>query len=214
MVHPKKQARFEALEMLGDLHPLLEQLGSTEGLVTLAGASESLSVPRVDSVPALRRFLQNYHSRILKPLELPAIRSAFFHATRGELRELVELDVEISQEPLLRNFAQASRRVGQAQLQRLRPLRDQRLLQRYLACVDEGRAHGWHTLVYGVTLAVYSLPLRQGLLGYAQQTTSGFIRSASDGHNFSEAATQALFQELWTPLAGAIDSLLIAGLAA
>ena len=43
-----------------------------------------------------------------------------------------------------------------------RPLRDQRLVQRYLTAVEQGEAQGWHTLVYGLTLAVYSLPLRQG----------------------------------------------------
>jgi len=54
------------------------------------------------------------------------------------------------------------RRVGQSQLKRFRSLRDHRLVQRYLKAVGEGRAHGWHTLVYGITLSVYSLPLIQG----------------------------------------------------
>jgi len=34
-------------------------------------------------------------------------------------------------------------------------------------------------LVYGITLALYSIPLRQGLLGYGYQTTRGFIYSAA-----------------------------------
>ena len=58
-------------------------------------------------------------------------------------------------------------------------MRDQRVVQRYLQAVEGGQANGWHTLVYGLTLAVYSLPLRQGLLGYAHQTTRGFIYSAA-----------------------------------
>ncbi len=58
--------------------------------------------------------------------------------------------------------------------------------KRYLAAVESGEAHGWHTLVYGLTLAVYSLPLRQGLLGYAQQTTRGFIQAAARSLELSE----------------------------
>ena len=54
------------------------------------------------------------------------------------------------------------------------PLRDERVVQRYLAAVESGEAHGWHTLVYGLTLVVYSLPLRQGLLGYAHQNHARF----------------------------------------
>jgi urease accessory protein UreF len=209
-----QHAVAEPLEVLGDLHPLLEQLGSAEGLVTLAGVSESLSVPRVDSLPTLRAFLRDYHSRVLKPIELPAISRAFLHASRGELRELIDLDREIAAQPILKCFSSASRRVGRAQIQRLRPLRDQRLVQRYLAAVDDGRAQGWHTLVFGVTLWVYSLPLRQGLVGYARQTTGSFIRSASASFKFSDRASRELLDELCASLPAAIEPLLSPELAA
>jgi urease accessory protein UreF len=212
MLHRTQKAPLEAVELLGDLHPLVEQLGSVEGLVTLAGASESLQVRQIDSLPALRDFLKNYHARILWPLELPAIQRACLHAGRNELRELVTLDQQLAAEPILKNFAPASRRVGQAGLQRLRPLRDQRIVQRYLAAVDQGQAHGWHTLVYGLTLAVYSLPLRQGLFGYAHQTTRGFIHSAARSLKLSDADSRALFEELSAPLPAAIEALLVPGL--
>ena len=96
----------------------------------------------------------------------------------------------------LRDFASASQRVGRAQLQKLRPLRDERMVQRYLAAVEGGQAHGWHTLVYGMTLVLYSLPLRQGLLGYAQQTTRGFIHAAARGLQLKESACRTLFDEV------------------
>jgi len=208
MLRQTQNMPVEAAELLGDLHPLVEQLGSVDGLFTLAGASDSLQLGHVDNLPALRVFLQNYHARILRPLEMPAIRQAFFHASRNELRELIAFDQQLAAEPILQNFASASRRVGQAQLQRLRPLRDQRLVQRYLAAVEQGGAHGWHTLVYGMTLAVYSLPLRQGLLGYAHQTTRGFIQSASRSLRLSKASSRTLFEELCADLPAAVESLL------
>ncbi|HEX4644703.1 MAG TPA: urease accessory UreF family protein, partial [Verrucomicrobiae bacterium] len=170
--------------------------------------SDSLHVHEVKSLPALRNFLEEYHAKILVPLELPAIQHAFFHSSRNELRELIALDQRLAGEPRLHNFAAASRRVGQGQLQRLRPLRDLRIVQRYLAAVDSGEAHGWHTLVYGLTLAVYSLPLRQGLLGYAHQTTRGFIHSAGRSLKFSEKDSRNLLRELCAPFPAAVDSLL------
>ncbi len=209
MVKQTQLALSDAAEWLGDWHPLAEQLGSTDGLVTLGSVSASLRLVPVHDVPSLRNFLSNYHSRILLPLELPAIQSAHGHATRHEVRELVALDQGMAGQPIFSEFAAASQRVGQSQLRKLRPLRDQRAVQRYLHAVESGEAHGWHTLVYGLTLAVYSLPLRQGLLGYAHQTTRGFIYSAARMLSLSEHQCRALFDSLCAGLPEAVEALVV-----
>ena len=87
-------------------------------------------------------------------------------------------------------------------------MRDQRVVQRYLQAVESDQADGWHTLVYGLTLAVYSLPLRQGLLGYAHQTTRGFIYSASRMLRLSEHQCRDLFDTLCATLPDAVEALL------
>jgi urease accessory protein UreF len=204
----KPELTHDPAEWLGDAHPLVEQLGSADGLASLHALADSLAARPVTSLPALREFLFAYHKRILLPQELPAIRTAFDHASRGELRELVAFDQQLAGEPALRDFADASRRVGQAQLQKLRPLRDERMVQRYVAAVEKKEAHAWHTLVYGMTLVLYSLPLRPGLLGYAHQTTRGFIHAAACSLELSEADCRALFEELCAPLPQAMESLL------
>lgn len=204
----KPELAQDAAEWLGDAHPLVEQLGSTEGLLDLHALAGSLLARPVINLSALSGFLRRYHEQILLPHDLPAICEAHGHAARNHLRELVALDRQLSGRPALRDFAGASRRVGQAQLQRLRPLRDERIVQRYLEAVENGNAHGWHTLVYGLTLAVYSLPLRQGLLGYAHQTTRGFIHAAARSLSLSEAQCRKLFSELCEPLPGDIELLL------
>ena len=203
----KPELSQDAAEWLGDAHPLVAQLGLADGLVSLSEMSESLAVPPVKSLEALGKFLRRYHSQVLLPLELTAIRQAHTHAASNHTRELIAFDQQLFGERMLRDFANASRRIGQAQLQLLRPLRDERLVQRYLSAVDRGDAHGWHTLVYGLTLVVYSLPLRQGLLGYAQQTTRGFIHSAARSLKLTEADCRQLFEELCAPLPGVVDSL-------
>lgn len=194
-------------EWLGDAHPLIEQLGSADGLTSLHDLADTWRTRPVTSLPALREFLLAYRERVLLPHELPAIRTAFEHASRNEVRELIAFDQRLAREPALRDLAGASQRVGRGQLLKLRPLRDERLIQRYLGAVATHEAHGWHTLVYGLTLVVYSLPLRPGLLGFAYQTTRGFIHAAARGLKLTESECSALFDEHCAPLPGAVDLL-------
>ena len=74
--------------------------------------------------------------------------------------------------------------------------------------METGLAHGWHTLVYGLTLEIYSLALRPGLLGYAHQTTRGFIYAAARMLQLSEHQCRELFESLCADLPQALDELL------
>jgi urease accessory protein UreF len=208
MVNSNQLALNDAAEWLGVWHPLAEQLGSADSLVTLSSVSRMLNIQPVSDRRSLELFLRHYHDRVLVASELPAIQNAYSHATRNELRELVALDRELEQDQVLDVFRDPSRRVGQTQLQKLRPLRDQRFVQRYLQAVESGQANGWHTLVYGVTLWIYSLPLRQGLLGYAHHTTRGFIYSAAWSLRLSERDCRRLFDDLSPDLPAAVENLL------
>ena len=78
----------------------------------LSSVSSQLRLPPVHNVASLRKFLGQYQLCILLPLELPAIEAAHGHASRNEVRELVALDQELAAEPVLKNFAGPSRRVG------------------------------------------------------------------------------------------------------
>jgi urease accessory protein UreF len=141
---------------------------------------------------------------------LPAIHQAYLHASRYEVRELIESDWKLSQQPELRRFAGVSQCLGTAQLQKLRPLRDQRLVRRYWEAVENGEAHGWHTVVYGLVLALFSLPLRQGLLHYGQQVIRGFIESGGGAFKQSSEQSAALYASVCAPLPQAIERLLCA----
>lgn len=182
-------------ELLGYPHPLLDQLGSADELAVAGAVGGAIDFQCVTSLPALRTFLSAYRAEVLIPIELPAIVNAHRYASRGQPRELVMLDQQLTKERALRRFAAASYRVGQRQLSRLRPMRDQRLVQRYLAAIDAGEACGWHTLVFGVSLAMFSLPLRQGLQHYGEQTLDGFVASAARSLHLAEADCASLVAE-------------------
>ena len=118
----------QGIQLLGECHPLVAQLGSADGLFTLSGVAACLSLPRVDTRLALGKFLKAYQAQILLDLDWPAILGAHGHASRNEARELVALDLQIAERGMHRDFASASRRIGRSQLERLRPLRDARVI--------------------------------------------------------------------------------------
>jgi urease accessory protein UreF len=203
-----RQTNSESGEVLGDWHPLVHQLGAADGLIALSTASHSLQLSQVTSVESLQDFLEAYQAQVLIPHELAGIQRAYRHASRNETRELIAFDRSMEAEAILKPFQSASRRVGEAQLKRLRPLRDHRLLMRYLRAVEEGLAFGWHTLVYGVTLSVYSLPVLQGLASYEKQTLLGFMHAAARSLRLSEADCRALLEKLAPSLPRPLESVL------
>jgi urease accessory protein UreF len=61
----------------------------------------------------------------------------------------------------------------------MRALKTERVVTKYWDAVHAKQATGWHTIVFGVVLAVYSIPLRQGLQHYTQQTIRGFLEAGA-----------------------------------
>jgi urease accessory protein UreF len=199
-----RTAQSEAENLLGDFCALLRQLGVR---ATLPACDPPLAPPcqHITGLPALQSFLDTYLAQILLPLELPAIVEACGCVRRGQARELIALDRQLAGETRLAPFALASRTIGVLQLQRLKPLRDERTVRRYLCAVESGRAGGWHTLVYGLTLAVYSFPLRQGLLHYARETLSGLACAAAGPGKFFDPACQEMLETILARLPGAVE---------
>jgi urease accessory protein UreF len=198
-------AQSEAECLLGEFRALWRRVGSPGvGL----GPDDAFWAAALQAPPALGQFLENYLARLLLPCELPAIVAACGHAQRGELRELLAQDHRLAAPLLPTPFAAPSRRMGCLQLARLRPLRDSRIVQRYLAAVESGQAHGWHTLVYGVTLAVFSLPLRQGLLFYAQETISVLASAAGRSKSLGQLELDEMLSGLLARLPGGVEAAL------
>lgn len=198
-------ASNDAENLFGDFDSLAEQIGSADGLTLAGSVNASLRLDHVTNLADLKKFLEVYRTQLLIPVELPLICRAYAHASKNEFSELLALDQQLINETRLNVFASASKRIGRIQIKRLRPLRDQRGLQRYIRVVDSGEAHAWHTLVYGITLASFSLPLRQGLVNYAEKVLDAFVIPASERLGFSEDDIQALLEQIRSNIPNAME---------
>jgi len=182
-------------QMTGDPRILTSRLGSP----ALVHADTGLgSVPTgLPTTPeTLRAFLEAYRDEVLSSKELPAMLLARELAFSGKARELIALDQEWGMTAATLRFAEASVSVGRRQLGRLRPMQDVRVVQKYAQAVESGVAQGWHVIVYGIALAVFSVPTRSGLLHYAQQTLGGFLDSAPTSSRLTEATKREIWQAL------------------
>lgn len=201
-------ARAEAVRWLGDWHPLMRQIAPGEGIAQPdPSASPRSNAPLVDA-PSLYTFLLHYKDTVLLPFELPAVRQAYEHTVRHEMKELVALDRTLAQQEWLSAYGKDSRAAGRLHLERLEPLRDQRGVRRYMKAVNEGRANGWHLLVAGVALGLYSIPLRQGLLDYALHTFWNVAGQAAPEIGLTSDDCALLVNELSRDLPQRIQSLI------
>ncbi len=203
----RSQAPATSEELAGDINPLTQALGTTAALDSLSSLARLVNGPAPETLGALRTLLARYRERLLTPIELPAIRDAYHHTARGEVRELLDLDRRIAREYGDSAFAEVSRHTGRTQLRRLRPLRDT-TLQRYLQAVDAGEAMGSHVVVFGLLLAIFSLPLHQGLAQYASKTQQSLVDSAMLALPATEPERERLRAECDAPIAPAVRSVL------
>ncbi len=201
-------ARAEAIRWLGDWHPLVRQIAPGEGAAR-PRASRSPHLSRALVSPAsLHAFLLHYKISVLLPFELPAVRESYELTLRHEVKELLALDRALAAEDWLRPYAQDSRVAGRLHLERLKPLRDQRGILRYISAVEAGEANGWHLLVAGVALGVYALPLRQGLMDYALHTFWNAVGQATEPLRLQSGEATGLVNQLAADLPQRIQAMI------
>jgi urease accessory protein UreF len=190
------------LSEAADLRALEEQLGSPDEATAIGSEAFASALLNVRTPEQFRDFLTQFQAKTMAQEELPTILRAYNHARRNEAREIVALDRSLENTFPNEALANASERVGRNQLRKMRGLKTERVVTRYWEAVYKKEAFGWHTVVFGVVLAVYSIPLRQGLNHYGQQTIRGFL----------EAGAASL--RLRAPEVSALESSLLGGLPA
>jgi urease accessory protein UreF len=166
---------------LGDLAGLTEQIGGDGAKVSVGDAIDGgpFQLSGVVDLKSLRKFLVEYRNRLMVPIELPTIIQASLMVERGEFRELMDLDQSLSRKPEMKIFSESSRWIGQCHARTMRGMKDHRTVWRYCDAIRTKTAFGWHPVVYGVVLAAFSIPVRQGIVNYCEQVINGFADSAA-----------------------------------
>jgi urease accessory protein UreF len=200
-------ARAEAIRWFGDWHPLVRQIAPGEGIANSQSSVFPSDPQATASVSALHSFLDQYRRSVLFPFELPAVGRACELVQRRQTRELLAMDLEFAAAVWLQPYAEDSRGAGRLHLQRLKPLRDERGLRRYIRAVETEEAHGWHFLIAGAALALYSLPLRQGLMDYALHTLWNAVGQAAPRMGLKRSEASELVQTLAADLPAQLQSI-------
>jgi hypothetical protein len=200
--------RQASVALAGDPKPLADRLGSTEGLIRLAQAAVEVPWRMTGTRKGWQFVLGKYCVEVLIPLEWPAILEAHRFTSSQQVRELIDVDHELGKNALWQDSQETSARIGQLHLSRLRSLKDQRVVQRYLDAVGRGEAKAWHPVVYGLILAVYCVPLRQGILHYSWISLFGRFLQLNPSHIDASESSHAALEPLFAKLPDALNQLL------
>ena len=190
----------------GGQHPYAAQLDALEGVLCVDTIAGALGTARVGTVLELSVLLERYRVTLLEPMELPAVTAAHRHAARGEALELIALDESLAGTHLeWLQLAPASQRFGTDHLKRLQPLRDERVVQRFLAAACKGRTPANHPVVFGLTMAVFSIAPRQGLADYAHSALESVMATAAGKLKLTQADRNDLINRSQSRLPEAIE---------
>ena len=161
-------------------HPYESQLDALETVLCADTIAQALGLAPLQSTADLEILLERYQTTLLEPIELPAITHSSKLSARGHAGELIALDQDfagIHPEWLL--LMPASTRMGRDYLNRLRPLQDERVVQRFIESVKYNQSPGHHLTVFGLTMSVFSIARRQGLAEYAQFALEAVVSTAA-----------------------------------
>ena len=190
-------------------HPYEAQLDALEDVLGADLVAGALGMGPLTSADELAVALEHYRTTLLEPIELPTLTKARRLASRGRTKELIALDQDfLGNHPEWLPLAAGSARFGHDTLARLRPLRDERVVQRMLEAVQTGKTPGHHHIVFGLTMAVYSIPARQGLADYAQSALEAVIATAPGKLKLTQEDRAALLAPSQAHLPSAISRMI------
>jgi urease accessory protein len=179
------------------------------GAYAVASQLDGFVFANIHDAASLEAFLSRLLSEAIGRFDLPVIRWAYERASQNDSQALMELDQFFSSAPVPEPLRSASQRIGRAQLQGLAGMKGHRFLSRYRAAVESQPLAGYHVTVYGIFLYLFSIPLRQGLAGYAYQALNGFLAAAAAPLGLGREQKQALLDKICATVPQLIERSLV-----
>ena len=187
-------------------HPYEAQLDALETVLCTDTITQALGLAPLQSIADLEIMLERYRTTLLEPIELPAITHSSRLSARGHADELIALDQDFAgMHPEWLLLMPASTRMGSDYLNRLRPLQDERVVQKFIESVKYNRSPGHHLMVFGLTMAVFSIARRQGLAEYAQFALEAVVSTAAGKLKITQEERATILARAQTHLPQALN---------
>ena len=185
----------EELSWLPFLLQTSDALFPTGAYAHSLGFEECVRLGLISSEPTLSAFLMDQIVPAQRELELPYLRFAYESAREGNLRELANIDVEISAWKLARETREASIQLGVRRLKALREIAKAPLVEEFEQMIAEARAHGHHLTICGLQSVVQDVPLRAALLTFFYQSLSTVCGAAMKLIRIGQSGCQRVLRE-------------------
>ena len=148
----------------------------TGGYAHSYGFEQIVRYGHVHDTKSITHYLENHLWPMLIHLELPVVRFAQEASFADDEEALIDLDSCLDATKTARELREASRATGRRRLHAFCEANPSPTLQTFARHVEEGRAYGHHSVVFGIGLA--ALPLQALLTSWAFQSLSAVCLSA------------------------------------
>jgi len=152
------------------------------------GFEQAVRLGVVHHEASLATHLERHLWPVLVHFDLPAIRFAQQAALGDDLSALIDLDSTIGASIAARESREASSATGRRRMEALLATGISTILAEFGLAIAERRAHGHHTIVYGIGLA--HLPTSALLTSWAFQSLSAVCLAAPKLIRIGQNATQ------------------------
>jgi len=113
--------------------------------------------------------LQSEIWNLILEQELDFVFKAYKFSKLGYFRDIKNLDTSYKKVVQDQEFLEISTKAATQQLLILSPLKDHKVITQYIQQVKQGGCSGIQAITYGILFEIYSIPLREALLFYADQ---------------------------------------------
>jgi urease accessory protein len=170
----------------------------TGGYAHSYGFEQIVALGIVCDPESMQRHIENHVWPMLVHFELPTVRVAQEAALRDDLPALLELDALVDATKTARELREASGATGSRRMHAFQEAGGSSILISFAHAVEEKRARGHHTVVFGVGLA--ALPQRALLTSWAFQSLSALCLASPKLLRIGQDAAQRVLTACLTEM--------------
>jgi urease accessory protein len=188
----------DALPWLARLLQVNDSAFPTGGYAHSYGFEQVVALGLVTDADSMQRHILAHVWPTLIHFELPVVRLAQASALAHDEGALLELDSIVDATKATRELREASRATGRQRLRALLGADASPMLALFAKAVEEGRARGHHSVVFGIGMA--ALPLPALLTSWAYQTLSGLCLASPKLLRIGQDSAQRVLTAALAPM--------------